>query len=124
MLTIDWIVPDPGARLDLPYYRALVEKAKRAGVEILEQKMEEVKFAAGPALRIRERTARSSGKLFSRQKDVYECVMYTVFPPDSSDALTLTFATPILSLGEAMVEDADVIAPTLNVLLAEADAAT
>lgn len=124
MLTVDRIGPDPGARLDLPYYRRLVETTKRAAVEILEQRMDEETLPAGPALRIRERTARSSGKLFSRRKDVYECVMYTVFPPESSDALTLTFATPILELGDAMAEEADAMAPSLNVLLGEAHATT
>jgi len=124
VLTVDWIGPDPGARLDLPYYRRLVETTKRAGVEILEQKLEEVTLPAGPALRIRERTARSSGKLFSRRKDVYDCVMYTVFPPDSRDALTLTFSTDALNLGDAMVAEADAMVPSLNVLLGEHDAAT
>jgi hypothetical protein len=100
-----------------------VESAKRAGVEILAQRMDEVTLPAGPALRIRERTARSSGKLFSRRKDVYECVMYTVFPPDSRDALTLTFATDALDLGDAMVEEADAMVPSLNVLLGEPHAA-
>lgn len=124
MLTVDWIGPDPGVRLDLPYYRRLVETTERTGVDILEQKMEEVTLPAGPALRIRERTARSAGKLFSRRKDVYECVMYTVFPHESRDALTLTFATDALDLGDAMAADADAMVPTLDVLLGEPDATT
>jgi len=124
VLTVDWILPDPGARLDLPYYRRLVETTKREGVEILAQRMDEVTLAVGPALRIRELTSRSSGKLFSRRKDVYACVMYTVFPPDSRDALTLTFATPILDLDDAMAEDAAAAVATLDVLLGEPHAAT
>jgi hypothetical protein len=124
MLTVDWAGPDPGVRLDLPYYRGLVETTPRAGVEILEQKMDEVTLPAGPALRIRERTVRSSGKLFSRRKDVYECVIYTVFPPECRHSLVLTFATDAVDLGDKMVEQADAMVPSLNVLLGDPHAVT
>jgi hypothetical protein len=124
VLTVDWVLPDPGAALTRDYYRQLLAKAKRAGVEILAQRLDEVDLPAGPALRVRERTSRSTGRLFSRRQAVFECVLYTVLPPEISDALLLTFSTTALDLGDALAADADVSLPTLNVLLGDPDAPT
>jgi hypothetical protein len=55
---------------------------------------------------------------------VTERVGYIVFPPGSSDALQLTFATDALDLADAMAEDAYTMVASLNVLLGEPDAAT
>jgi hypothetical protein len=124
MLTVDWIHPDPGARLDLPHYRGLFERTKRTNLEVLAQRLDDVELPAGPALRIRERTSRWSGRLFSRKQEVTERVGYVVFPPSSSDALQLTLETNTLSLGEALAQDADTMVATLNILLGTPDVAT
>jgi hypothetical protein len=124
VLTVDWMLADPGAILDLPYYRALWERTKRPNLEVLAQHLEDVSLPAGPALRIRERTSHSSGRLFTRRRRVAERVIFTVFPPGSSDALQLIFETDALNLADAMAEDADAMVASLNVLLEEPDAAT
>jgi hypothetical protein len=120
----DWMLPDPGASLNVAYYRSLMEKAERPHLEILAQRMDEVTLPAGPALRIQERSSRSSGRLFTRRRTAFECVMYAVFPSESSDGLLFTFSTDALDLGDLMAEDADAALATLNIQLGESDAVT
>ena len=48
-----------------------------------------------------------------------EKAIYTVFPPGCRDALELTFATPILHLGDALMADAASVVDTLRITLAE-----
>lgn len=45
-------------------------------------------------------------------------MIYTVFPPGCRDALELTFATPVLHLGDALAADAASVVDTLRITLA------
>jgi hypothetical protein len=122
VLTVDLVLADPGRPLSTEYYRHLISRTQRPGTTVLDQSVEDITLPAGPAVRERERIARSAGRLFSRRQTVYECVMFTVFPTGASDALQLTFSTDALDFGDAMAADADATATTLNVLLGETDA--
>jgi hypothetical protein len=124
VLTVDLVLADPGKPLSTEYYRDLIAHTERPGTTVLDQQIEDIELSAGPAVRERERIARSAGRLFSRRQTVYECVMFTVFPTGASDALQLTFSTDALDFGDAMAADADAAAATLNVLLGTSDEAT
>jgi len=124
ILTVDWLVAEPGTIVSRPDYRERIARASRPNLTVLTQLVEDVDLPAGPAVRERERVSRSSGRRFSRRETVFETLIYTVFPPESSDALQLTFSTTTLDLGDAMVEDGDAAVATLNVVLGEPHAAT
>ncbi len=124
LLTVDWMLPDPGSALDRPYYRQSIARIRRPNLTVLHQRIDDIHVPAGPAVRERERVARSSGRLFSRREMVSETVIYTVFPPGSTDALQLTFSTDALDLADAMAADAEATVGTLTILLGEPDAGT
>jgi hypothetical protein len=124
VLTVDWMLPDPGTVLDRAYYRQSITRTPRPHLTVLEQHIDDLDLPAGPSVRERERVSRSSGRRFSRRETVFETVIYTVFPPGSTDALQLTFSTDALDLGDAMAEDADAALATLDILLGQPDAAT
>lgn len=119
LLVVDWAVPGEGGPLTRESYRELCEHTSRKGVDVYESQDTEVELPAGPTLRTRERIGRPAGGPFSRRKIVQENVIFTVFPPDSGDALQLSFSTPALDLAEAMVADADAAVQTLQIILAE-----
>jgi len=124
LLTVDWMLPDPGTILDRAYYRESIARIRRPNLTILQQRIDDIDVPAGPAVRERERVSRSSGRLFSRRETVFENVIYTVFPPGSTDALQLTFSTDAIDLAGAMSADAEAALATLNILLGEPDAST
>jgi hypothetical protein len=124
ILTVDWLVADPTSVVSRQDYRERIARSPRRDLTVLAQLVEDIDLPAGPAVRERERVSRSSGRRFSRRETVFETLIYTVFPPESTDALQLTFSTTALDRGDAMAEDGDAMLATLNVLLGEADAAT
>lgn len=46
-------------------------------------------------------------------------MIFTVFPPESSDAMQFTFTTSALDLGPALADDADAALLTLEIDLEE-----
>jgi len=104
------LVVDDGP-LTLQRYRDVIEPDQRHGVEVLGQReITEIDVPAGPTLCVKERVAR--GRLF---RDVEEHVIYTVFPPDSDEALDVAFSTPYLSLAPQLIEDAELMVSSLRV---------
>ena len=74
---------------------------------------------AGPALLVQEVISRPDEGSFSARSTLQENVIYTVFPPGCREALELTFATPVLHLGDVLVADAASVVDTLRITLAK-----
>jgi len=108
-LAVDHLITDEVPVLTREYYRSKVEPDTRSYVEMFHREIEELDVPAGPALRVNEIVCRDEAQV------IEEFVIYTVFPPQCTDAVELTFSTPNLHLAELLAADAAAIAETLVV---------
>ncbi len=119
LTTVGWTVPDGPQPLTRDYYRSLIDPDRPSRHPVLGRAVDDVEVPAGPALLVQEVISRPDESSVLARSTPQQNVIYTVFPPGCPNALELTFATPVLRLGDALAADAAAMVETLRVSLGE-----
>lgn len=110
-MKLDWR-PAEDEGITRAAYRTHLEGERRKNVTVLSQSVEETTVAAGEVLVVHEVLASKVGRF---RKEVQAHTVYSVFPPDCSDAVQLRFATWSMDLADQLVLHAQQAAESLRV---------
>lgn len=117
MLTVDRIVPPEGQRVEREHYQVLIEPDDRQKVTVFGRYIEEIEVPAGPALLVTEVVGQPRSRWRPWDKMIGQNFIFTVFPPDCSEALQLAFSTSVVELQDALQADAVATMDSLTVTL-------